>query len=87
MLWPPAQERQASYSRRPLNLPHIIMQDGLFAAIVPPDGDTSPIHLCDCASVGLVILPANAVAGLQSSGLCADHFLTNSTRFMSPWPV
>jgi hypothetical protein len=58
---------------RSLDLRHIIMQNSLFAAIVPSDGDTSPIHLCDCASVGLVILPANAVAGFQSSGLCAGH--------------
>jgi hypothetical protein len=36
-----------------------------------------PIHFRDGALIGSVFLSENAVAGFQSSGLCAGHFLNN----------
>jgi hypothetical protein len=56
-------------SRHPLNLRHVIMQDRLFAAIIPFDGDACPVRFRDGALVGLVFLPTNFVAASQLSGL------------------
>jgi hypothetical protein len=46
----------------PLNLRHIIMQNSLFAAVIPLDGDAGPIRFRNDALIRFVLLPANAVA-------------------------
>jgi hypothetical protein len=60
----------------------------LIASIVPFDGHSRPIQSNDEATVGLIILPANAVAYLEKSGLFASHRFAanNSTRFISLCP-
>jgi hypothetical protein len=73
--------------RCPFNLPHVVVQDRLLAAVIPFDGYTGPILCTDSAIVGVVVLPANTVADAKVSGLFAGHFFANSTRFMSPCPV
>jgi hypothetical protein len=41
------------------------MQNGLIAAIIPFDGYASPILFSDGALIGLIVLPANAVADFE----------------------
>ena len=65
--------------RRPRNLPHIVVQDGLFAAIIPSDGDTRPTRFRDGALVGSVFLPENAVADFEFSGFFACHLSSFDT--------
>ena len=57
----------------PLNLRHIVMKNGLLAAIIPFDGYARPILFSDGALILLIILPANAVADSEGSGLVAGH--------------
>jgi hypothetical protein len=57
----------------PLDLPHVVMLDGLLAAIIPFDGYACPVRFSDGATVGLIVSPANAVASFQKSGLFAGH--------------
>ena len=54
------------------------MLNGLLAAIIPLDDDTRPIRFGDGALVGLIVLPANAVADFEESGLFTGHLLTDS---------
>ena len=49
------------------------MLNGLFAATVPSNGQARPIRFCDGATVGLIVLPANAGADFEKSGLVAGH--------------
>ena len=70
-----ARQRHSRYSRRhPLNLCHLIVKNGLLAAIIPFDGDASPIRFSDCARVILIVVPANTVADFELSGLVAGHW-------------
>jgi hypothetical protein len=71
--WPAQSRSLTPHSRRPRNLPHIVVQDGLFAAIIPSDGDTRPTRFRDGALVGSVFLPENAVADFKFSGFFACH--------------
>jgi hypothetical protein len=48
--------------RRPIDLSHIIVQNRLLAAIIPFDGDASPICFSDGPLIVFVSIPANAVA-------------------------
>jgi len=58
-----ARQRHSRYSRRhPLNLCHLIVKNGLLAAIVPFDSCASPILFSDHALI--ISIPANAVANL-----------------------
>jgi hypothetical protein len=50
------------FIRHPLNLHHVVVQNGLLAAIVPFDGHASPILFSDDAQIILIRIPANAVA-------------------------
>jgi len=56
--------------------------NGLLAAVIPLYDQTGPIRFGDRALVGLIALPANAVADFEESGLFAGHLLTNLTRFI-----
>jgi len=59
--------------RHQLNLHHVIVESGLLAAIVPFDGYARPILLGNSALMIFIILPANAVANVEKSGLFAGH--------------
>jgi hypothetical protein len=52
------------------------MQNLLLAATIPFDGYTRPILFSDGALIGLIALPANAVADIEKSGLVAGHLCT-----------
>ena len=60
-------------TRHPLDLRHVVVENCLLAAIVPFDGYASPILFSDGALIGLIVLPANAVADIEKSGLVAGH--------------
>jgi hypothetical protein len=61
------------FRRNPLNLRHVIMQDGLLAAIIPFDGYACPICFDDGTEIGCRVSPANAIPDGQLSGFCAGH--------------
>src|SRR5271154_1295340 len=61
-----------------LNRSHVVVQDGLLAAVIPLYSNTSPILFSDGATVGLIVLPTDPIADAQLSGLFAGHW---STRF------
>jgi hypothetical protein len=46
-------------------LRHIVVKNGLFAAIIPFDGYARPILFSDCALIVPVTVPANAVADVE----------------------
>jgi hypothetical protein len=50
-----------------INRPHIVVQDGLLASIIPLDSNTSPILFGNGAAVGLISVPANTVTNGQVS--------------------
>ena len=56
-----------------LNLRHVVMKDGLLAAIIPCDGHASPIDLPDGALIIFISIPANAVANFEFPGFVAGH--------------
>jgi hypothetical protein len=56
------------------------MQNLLLAATIPLDGYAWPILFNDGALIGLIVLPANAVADVEKSRLFAGH-LSNTTLF------
>jgi hypothetical protein len=68
-------------SRHPLKLYHVVMHNGLHAAIIPLDGNARPIRFSDSALIDLIVFPANAVADFQESGLFAGHWATTSGVF------
>ena len=45
----------AKFHRQTLNLSHIVVKNGLLAAIIPPNGYASPIPFSDCALIGLIL--------------------------------
>jgi hypothetical protein len=62
----PGVEKSASGSRRfrrPLKLPHVIVQNGLLTTTIPLDRYSGPIRFRDGALVGIVLLPADFVVG------------------------
>jgi hypothetical protein len=59
--------------RHALHRSHVIMKNGLLAAIVPFDGYASPIRFRHGATVGLIVSPANSVADFECSRLVAGH--------------
>ena len=52
------------------------MQNLLLAATIPFDGYARPILFSDGALIGLIVLPANALADIEKSGLVAGHLCT-----------
>jgi hypothetical protein len=62
------------FSPARLNLRHVVMKNGLLAAIIPFDGYARPILFSDGAPIILISIPANAVADFEGSGLIASHF-------------
>jgi hypothetical protein len=56
-----------------LNLSHIVVKNGLLAAIIPLNGYASPILFSDRALIGGRLAPTNAVASFEKSGLVAGH--------------
>ena len=61
-------------TRHPLYGRHVVVQDRLFAAIVPFDGHARPIFFGDGALIGLIVLPANTITDVEGSGLVAGHW-------------
>jgi hypothetical protein len=57
------------------------MHDSLLAAIVPFNSYACPAYFSDDATVGVIVLPANAVTDFKRPGLFAGQFNT-STRFI-----
>jgi hypothetical protein len=62
------------FRRHPLNLRHIVVKNGLLAAIIPFDCYARPILFSDGALIISISVPANAVADVKLSGLVAGHF-------------
>ena len=61
-----AKRLASNQSRRyPLNLCHVVVKDGLLAAIIPFDGHASPILFNDGALIISISIPANAVADIE----------------------
>jgi hypothetical protein len=50
------------FRRRPLNQNHVVVKNGLLAAIVPFDDQARPIFFSDGALIVYIIVPANPVA-------------------------
>jgi hypothetical protein len=50
------------FHRRPFNLRHVVVLNGLLAATIPLYGHASPIRFGDRTKVGLIFLPADFVA-------------------------
>ena len=74
---PPATAHQTAshhFIRHLLNLRHVVMKNGLLAAIIPFDGYARPILFSDGALIGSIVLPTNTVADVKLSGLFAGHF-------------
>jgi hypothetical protein len=63
------------FIRHPLNLPHVVVKDGLLAAIVPFDRYACPILFSDGTKISGHCTPANAVAHFEMSGLFAGHLV------------
>jgi hypothetical protein len=80
------------FRRHSLDVRHIIVKNGLLAAIIPFDGNTGPVLFGDGAKVRCRGSPADAVADIEQSGLVTGHvsdllIRTPSTRLISLWPV
>ena len=71
------------FGGHPLNLRHVVVKNGLLAAIIPFDGYARPILFSYDALIILIVLPANAVADLKLSGMVAGHLVTMASR---PFP-
>jgi hypothetical protein len=61
------------FGGHPLNLRHVVVKNGLLAAIIPFDGYASPILFSDGALIIIISIPPNAVADLNLSGLVTGH--------------
>jgi hypothetical protein len=57
------------------------MQNLLLAATIPFDCYARPILFSDGALIGLIVLPANAVADIKKSGLVAGHLCTPYSNY------
>jgi hypothetical protein len=67
--------RSHYFRRHPLNLRHVVVKNGLLAAIIPFDSYARPIGFNNGAQIRCRGSPANAVADVQLSGLVAGHFV------------
>ena len=63
-------------TRHPLYGCHIVVQNGLLAAIIPFDGYARPILFSDGALITQISIPKNTVADIEGPGLVAGHCLT-----------
>jgi hypothetical protein len=61
-------------NRHRKNFSHVVVKNGLLAAIVPFDGYARPVRFNDGALIVPIVMPANAVADVELSGLVAGHF-------------
>jgi hypothetical protein len=69
-----AKSRTSHYfGRHTLNSCHVVVKNGLLAANIPFEGYARPILFSDGALIGLIVLPANAVADVEKSRLVAGH--------------
>lgn len=55
------------FNRHPLNLRHVVVKNGLNAAIIPSDGYARPIRFRDGTKVGCCGSPTNAFADAECS--------------------
>jgi hypothetical protein len=81
------------FIQHPFNLRHIVVKNGLQAAIIPLYCYAHPIRFSDSANITGRGSPTNAVAYFEQSGLVAGHLRftlggsTSSTRLISLWLV
>ena len=61
-------------TRHPLYGCHIVVQNGLLAAIIPFDGYARPILFSDGALITQISNSKNTVADIEQSGLVTGHF-------------
>ena len=73
-------DHRSDVDRHSLNLRHVVVENGLLAAIIPPDGNARPIRFDDDTKIILVRIPADAVVDLERSRLSAGHVASRIRR-------